>query len=312
VKTTCPWTKSTTTDPSLAVLSERLGVGAWWLLPALATLVAAIYAPTAPELIRIWWIDPNYSHGFLVPLMSLGFAVWAWHRHGSPLRAQVTPGAALQGLIWIGVGLALHAVASFVGNLFADVLSLIFVLRGILLGMGGGGANRAFGFSALFLIFMAPLPIGWYQPVALVLQQWVSAAAAQVLELCGAAVFREGNLIHMNGYTLEVGEACSGIRQLTSVLALALAVGHFTSDKNWYRAALAGAAIPLAVAANCLRVILVGLIFLGFGSKWAEGVAHTLQGLALVALAALLVMIVAAGLSRWENHLARITATRSH
>jgi exosortase len=158
---------------------------------------------------------------------------------------------------------------------------------------------------------MAPLPIGWYQPVATVLQQWVSAGSAYVLDLCGVAVFREGNRIHMSGYTLEVGEACSGIRQLTSVLALALAVGHFSSEKTWYRGTLAAVAIPLAIAANCLRVILVGLIFLGFGSKWAEGASHTLQGLALVGLAALLVMVAAAALSRWENHLARSAATGS-
>lgn len=269
------------------------------ILPA--ALIAVFYRTTAVELVRIWEIDPNYSHGFVVPVVCLLLGLMAWKSYGPLVRCEIGSGASLVGAIEIAAGLALHLAAWFLGNLLIDVVSMIFVLRGLLLVLGGREVYRRFGFSVLFLIFMAPLPIAWYQPIAIAMQQIVSAISTQVLEICGAAVYREGYFIHLPGYTMEVGEACSGLRQLTAVVALAVVVGHLSGRSRGYRWTLALAAFPIAIAANCFRVLLTGLILMLFGPKWAEGVFHTLEGLVVVGLAAVFLMAVAAGLAWIEG-----------
>lgn len=282
------------------------GTPTWALRPALlpaasALLIGGIYWPTAVELIRIWSVDPNYSHGFLVPVVSLGLAVWAAQQHGDLWGVPVSGAEAYRGLLEMGLGFGLHLVAFLLRHLVLDVVALICLLRGLFLTLGGRDANRALGFAALFLLFMAPLPIGWYQPVARWMQQLVSVAAAGLLELGGAAVYREGYLLHLPGYTLEVGEACSGMRQLTTILALAVAVGYFASSRRWYRWTLAVAALPVALAANCVRVILAGVALYWWGPRWAEGVLHTLEGVTTAVLASGLLLGLAWGLSRWDQ-----------
>ena len=279
---------------SLSLPAGPLGTALAALLPV--ALVAVFYRATAVELVRIWEIDPNYSHGFVVPVVCLLLGFLAWKGYGPLVRREVGWGASLVGTIEVAAGLALHVIAWLLGNLLLDVVSLIFVLRGLLLMLGGREVYRRFGFSVLFLIFMAPLPIAWYQPIAILMQQIVSAVSTQVLELCGAAVYREGYFIHLPGYTMEVGEACSGLRQLTAVVALAVVVGHLSGRSRVYRWTLAVAAFPIAIAANCFRVLLTGVILMLFGAKWAEGVFHTLEGLVVVGLAAVFLMAVAAGL----------------
>jgi exosortase len=272
-------------------------------LIAAAGLLGILYGRSFAELVASWNRDPNYSHGFLVPLLSLGFAAMAWSRIGAPLRRSVSAKSTGLGLAEIVLGLACHAAAQFLGHLFLDVVGLICVLRGTLLVLGGNDVNKAYGFAALFLVFMAPLPMAWYQPIAILMQGWVSGISAQVLDVCGAAVYREGYLIHLPDYTMEVGQACSGLRQLTAVLALSVALGHLSGRSAAYKWTLALLALPIALAANCFRVVLTGVILMWFGPRWAEGAFHTLEGLVVVALAALFMLLTASALAHLEDSL---------
>lgn len=272
------------------------------LAPALA-LVGGFYGRTFRDLFEVWNNDPNYSHGPIVPLMCLGFAALAWKSCGPPVRTQATRGAAALGTAEIVFGVVLHVAAWFRDVLLFDVLSMIFILRGLLLVLGGKEINRAYGFSALFSIFMAPLPIAWYQPLAIEMQHFVSVISATLLEMCGIPAYREGYFIHVPGYTMEVAEACSGLRQLTAVLALGVAIGHLSGRRAWFRWTLGLLSLPVAVGANCIRVTLSGAIMMLFGRKWAEGVFHTLEGLVIVALAAALIVGLAWALAKLDDRL---------
>ncbi|MCR4412361.1 MAG: exosortase, partial [Thermoguttaceae bacterium] len=257
------------------------------------------------ELIHVWSIDPNYSHGFVVFGAGIVFALLAGVGVPGGKRFHLPDLASgrqtLAGLLWMLVGFLVGMAGGFVGHLFLGVVSLIFVLCGAIRLVGGEEAKSRFGFAAMFLIFMAPLPMAWYQPAAVTLQAVASSLSAGVLEAFGATVFREGHQIQLPGYTLEVGQACSGLRALTAVLALAVAVGHFSGRTWWYAWVLALAAVPIAVAANCLRVVLTALIMMALGPQWAEGVYHTAEGLVVIALAAVLLLAAAAGLTHIEG-----------
>lgn len=257
----------------------------------------AIYWPTLSRLPAVWETDPNYSHGYIIPFASLWFAWLAWRKHGLPVAERVDLSDAPAGIVRMLIGFALHAGCLFADLPFFDVLSLILVLTGALGVLGGRPAQKAYGFSVLFLIFIAPLPLAWYNWLALTMQTWASAAAAFLLQAGGVPVFREGCHIFIPGYSMEVGAACSGLRQLTAIIALSLAVGHLSGRRAAYKWLLGLSSIPIAVAANCIRVTLTGYIMLWFGRKWAEDIYHVLEGLAIVGVAAVLLLAMAAFLA---------------
>jgi exosortase len=269
-------------------------------------LLAALYAPTFAALGRIWQIDPNYSHGYIVVLASLLFAWRAWRRGGAACQPAVPRGPVGLGIITLSIGLGLHLVAWFMGMLLLDVVALVAVFRGTLLLLGGKPALKAYGFAALFLIFMAPLPIAWYQPVANALQQVVSSISARVLVVCGVPVFEQGCLLHLPGHTMEVGEACSGLRQLTAFLALTVAVGHLSNRTVWFKVGLVAMSLVIAVAANCVRILVTAWILLLAGPEWAEGAFHAIEGLVVIMFGLVLLLAVAWGLGALEDRVKKL------
>jgi|GEM_PF-420603 len=265
----------------------------WAALTAAVVACGWIYRETLAALPRIWDIDPNYSHGYVVPLASLLFAWQAWRDRGAPVHGRVAAGETLAGVIRITCGLVLHVVGVVLGWPLLDVLSLIVVLSGAFIIVGGRNGYAPYAFSIAFLIFMAPLPAGAYQRLAIEMQQIASAASAVLFELFQVPVYREGCFIHLPGYDMEVGAACSGLRQLAAIIALSLAVGQMSGRSRTYKWILGLLSVPIAVVANIIRVTLTGFILLWFGRKWAEGVYHTLEGLAIVGVAAALILLTA-------------------
>ncbi len=268
--------------------------------------LAALYAPTFVDLGRVWRIDPNYSYGWLVVAASLFFAWQAW-RHDKPCwQSQVGGGEIGLGWAALAIGLALHFVASFLGLLLLDVVGFVAVLRGVLLVLGGKNAVRAYGFACLFLIFMAPLPVAWYQPLANLMQHLAIVISVSTLGALGVPVFADGYVIRLPGHSLELVEACSGLRQLTAFLALAVAVGHLSGRAWWFKTVLAALSGVVALAANCLRVVLTVLVLLWLGPRWAEGTFHTIEGLVVVGLGLLMLIAAAWGLRCLEDRLCRV------
>ena len=263
-----------------------------WLIVGVVAALVALFAPTFARLLAIWSEDPDYSHGFVVIPASLYFAYVAWQRaqeQGKPL--ELAADARWQGGLSILLGVVLHWAALLFDVLIVDVLALIVVLRGVLKLVAGRRINEVFAFPALFLLFMAPLPPPVHQAVAIFMQQTVAAASTLVLDLSGVPVHREGYLIHLpRGYLMEVGEACSGLRSMIAIIALAVALGFMTNGPKWYRWTLGLMALPIAGLANCIRIVLTGVILMNLGREYAEGLFHQLEGAVLIALAALMLM----------------------
>ena len=270
-------------------------------LGGLAVLLAGLYWNGVQQLTRTWDLDPNYSHGWFIPFVSLAFAYGAWQRVGWPLRENVPTRSVVLGGIEIVFGLGLQFVAWFPGPLLFGVLALVCIVRGLLLVLGGREVTQAYGFSVLFLIFMAPLPMSWYQPLALAMQNLVSVISTAVLAACGIPVFREGYIINMPGYVMEVGAACSGLRQLTAFVALGVIVAHVFGRTTWYKWTVSLMGVPVAIATNCLRVVVTGFILKFAGPKWAEGVFHTIEGLVTLVVGTLLMVSLALLLGNWDD-----------
>ena len=244
----------------------------WYVLTTLV-LIAWIYAPIILRLVRQWWSDPNFSHGFFVPMFS-GFVLWQNRERISAIRPQPST----WGLPVILISLATLVVGIFGAELFLSRFSLILLAAGMVIFFLGWTMFRAVLFPLSFLVLMVPIPAIVFSQITLPLQILASKLAAWTLPVFGVPVLREGNIINLPAMPLEVAQACSGIRSLMSLTTLAIMYGYLMEQRTWVRVALTIASIPIAVAANALRIVGTGLIVQYWDPEKAEGFFHIFSG----------------------------------
>ena len=245
---------------------------------ASAVLLLGMFRPNLAHFLLVWSTDENYSHGFLVPLISLYFANEAARRGPVPQRSAVGLGTVLILSSILGRLATVLIPVGFIGD-----LSFIVGLTGIAAILFGLGSVKRYGFALFFLIFMIPLPVALYAKIASPLQLSVSRIATALLNLSGIPALCEGNMITLPGDNkMFVAEACSGMRQLTGFLALTAAWAYLTARPLWYRGLLVASSIPIAMTANVVRVTLTGAITYRLDPKYASGAFHTAEGLLMM------------------------------
>ena len=252
------------------------------LLGAAACLgvLGVMYLSNLRHFVYTWMSDENYSHGFLVPLLSLYFAREALNRGQISRRGGSALGVAL---LVVSILLRLATILVPVG--IVGDLGFLIGLAGVCSLLLGRAALGRFGFSIAFLAFMVPLPVALYTTLASPLQSIVSQMGAALLNGIGIPVLCEGNMMTLpGGVQMFVAEACSGMRQLTGFLALTTAVAYLSRRPAWYRAVLVASSIPIAMTANVLRVTLTGIIMHTLSPEYASGQFHTIEGLLMMAV----------------------------
>ena len=244
-----------------------------WQAAALGLLVAWIYFPVLTKLSYQWWHDPNFSHGFFVPAFAL-FVLWEQRSRLAVIPRQPS----WSGLAILVLALLLLLVGVLGAELFLSRVSLLLVISGLVILFLGWPHQRAILFPWAFLLLMIPIPSIIFNQITFPLQLLASKVAAQVLPWMGVPVFREGNVIQLPAMALEVAEACSGIRSLLSLTTLAIIYGYVAERRTSVRVALALASIPIAVAANSLRIVGTGLLVQYWDPDKAEGFFHSFSG----------------------------------
>ena len=273
------------------------------VVAAVAVVLAWTYAPLLARLANLWKLDPSYSHAPLVILVSLVFAVGATRRGPALLQRQVDRRGGSRGLALLLLGLGLHLMAWITNIALADVLSLVLVLLGVCYWLGGTAAAGNYRFACGFLLFAAPLPIVMQQTTSLALQEAVATVTAITFDLLTLPVFREGYHIFLPGYTIEIGEACSGLGQGITFLALAALIAHLCGRRLGFNLALMLLSLVAAVTANWLRIMLTATVLYVAGPEYAEGVFHTLEGLIVLALGTLVLVGLTLLLARIDDWL---------
>jgi len=255
------------------VLDHRATRFPWWQPAAMAALLLWLYATTLDHLVRQWWHDPNFSHGFFVPIFS-GFVIWQEReRLGRiPLRPS------WWGLFYLALGLCLLVLGQMGAELFLSRVSLLLVLGGLTVLFLGWPFFRAILFPWAFLLLMIPIPAIVFNQITFPLQLLASRLACGILGALGVPVLCQGNVIVLSHRVLEVAEACSGIRSLMSLTTLAIIYGYLMERRVLTRVLLAVAALPVAVAANSLRIVGTGLLVQYWDPDKAEGFFHLFSG----------------------------------
>lgn len=245
----------------------------WWQAAVLMGLIGWLYVTILGRLVAQWWHDPDFSHGFFVPVFS-AFVLWQ-----SRQRLKTVPlKPSWWGLPLIAFALCLLVLGVLGAELFLSRVSLLLLIAGLIVLFLGWQYFRAMLFPWTFLIFMIPIPAIIFNQITFPLQLLTSRIAASLLPLVGVPVLREGNIITLPAMSLEVAEACSGIRSLLSLATLALIYGYLLETRNWVRVLLALASIPIAVAANSLRILGTGLLVQYWDPDKAEGFFHAFSG----------------------------------
>ena len=244
-----------------------------WGSVLIVALLAAVYYRVLAKLVTDWWQIPDFSHGFLVPIFA-AYLVWA--KRKTLLETKIAP--TWSGLAVVALGLLVLLLGVFGAELFLSRVSLVILLAGLVLCFGGWQLLKELQFALLVLLLAIPIPSIIFNEITLPLQILASKLASALLPLFGVPVLREGNVIELPAMKLEVAEACSGIRSLMSLFTLSIFYGYFLERTFIRRAFLALASIPIAIAANAVRILGTGLCVQYWDPDKAMGFFHEFSG----------------------------------
>jgi exosortase len=265
------------------------------LLPVLVVTLAALlvftYWPVLPGLVMQWWREPEYSHGFLIPVIS-GWLIWS--KREALAKSPVVPG--YWGLPLMALALFLYIVGSVGADLFLQRVSLIVMIAGAIMFIAGTAVLRIVLFPLALLLLMIPLPGIVFNAIAFPLQLFAARVSSAVLEACAVPVFREGNVMHLASASLDVEEACSGIRSLMSLTALCVVYTYLIHSSWIPRVTLFVMVIPIAIIANVARVTVTGVLAHYASMETAMDVFHTVGGIPVFLIAAALLLGISHGL----------------
>jgi len=263
-----------------------------WQVTILVILLAFLFHRILVDLVAQWIRDPNYSHGFFVPL----FCAWiVWRDRKRLLALSSRPND--WGLVIILGALGELVVGTLGAENFLSRTSLLFLLAGLVVYFFGWNSFRALLFPWAVMFLMVPLPAIIFNQIALPLQFQASRLASGLLALAGVPVLRQGNIIQLPTISLDVIDACSGLRSLVSLLALAVFYGYLFERRVLMRMVLIVAAVPIAVLANGVRIMGSGMLGEYWGPDKAEGFFHYFSGGALFVVSLGLLIALHAALS---------------
>jgi len=257
----------------------------WVAVALVAASFALLYRSVIAKLVFDWYHDDNYSHGFLIVPLALYFA---WERREK--LQKIPPAPSAFGLVVVLGSVALLIAGILGSELFLTRISIIGSVVGVLLFLLGWQHVRALAFPLAFLVLMIPIPAIIFNRIAFPLQLMASQFGESAMSLADVPVLREGNVLILANTTLEVAEACSGIRSLVSLLTLAIVFGYFSDPRGWVRTLLALSSVPVAIVTNGFRVAGTGIAAHRFGPAAAEGFFHEFSGW-LVFIAAFVLML---------------------
>ena len=263
-------------------------------LAAFALLVAASVPVFWIGLVSLAqaWMTPEYSHGPLIPVISLYLFL-------RELRQSPPPEPVVRDR-WPGVlVIAAALVVAMVGNLarIPDVVTyaMIVWVGGVVLTVFGWRRGIRHQLPVLHLVFMLPLPQFLYWQLTIFLQSVSSQLGVWFVQQAGVSVFLEGNVIDLGVYKLQVAEACSGLRYLFPILSFSYLFAILYRGPLWHKAVLLLAAAPLTVFMNSFRIGVIGVLVNAHGIEQAEGFLHFFEGwvIFLACIAILFAMAVA-------------------
>jgi exosortase len=259
------------------------------------TCLTVLYWFSGFEMYKAWVIvDSYYSHGFLIPFISLYFV---WKRWGDLTRAEYEPAG--WGYALIAVSALMLLSSDFLGFRVVGEFSLLPMLFGVSAVLLGRHRTAILWFPITFLIFMVPIPASLTQSVALKLKLLATQCAVVLANWCTLPMVRDGSFIHFNNDKLQVGEVCGGLRSLIALLAFGALMAYISKTKPWAKTLLLLMSGPVAVLTNVLRIFSLCVVGYFWGSEVAAGKFHDISGFMIFVVAFICFFAIETQLRRW-------------
>jgi exosortase len=246
-----------------------------------AAVIGWAFWPTLAEFMYEKWVgDPQYSHGFLVPLFS-AFLLWRAHKAGTLVPG--TPAPVVGGLV-LAVVVGLRFVAGGIMFHQLDALALLVSLAGLALATGGLRFARVTAPAILFLAFMVPLPYEIERNVGGPLKEIATASSTYLLQTLGLPAIAEGHVILIDEVRLGVVDACSGLKMLMTFCAFAVGAILILDRTRFEKLMILLGIVPIAVVTNVLRITATGVAHTFTQDKQTIDFLHDLHGWAMMPL----------------------------
>jgi exosortase D (VPLPA-CTERM-specific) len=256
------------------------------ILLIVVSVVATMVAFNGPirELVRRWVSQEEYSHGFLIPIVTSWLL---WQRRDALANSIGNP--SWVGVIVIAVAGMMHVVGGLGALFIVSQVGFVVALIGAVLCIGGHSLMRVAFVPIIFLLFAIPLPYFIDSILSWRLQLISSSLGTQIIQIFQIPVNLEGNVIDLGNYKLQVVEACSGLRYLYPLMSLGFLAAYMFQAPIWQRAVVFLSTIPITVLMNSLRIGIVGVIVSYSGPQDADGFLHMFEGWIIFICCALLI-----------------------
>jgi len=257
---------------------------------------AWLFMPVITDMVAEWTRNPNNSHGFLIPFIS---AYFLWQLKDRIKQAEVKPSNT--GLFLIVIGIIMY-VLGYLGAAHTTIRVAMFIfIAGAVIFLYGFQLFKIISFPYFYSLFMIPVPYYLYEKIAFPLKLIVTKASVIIISFLGIPVLREGNIIMLENMTLQVVDACSGIRSLTSLLAITVSYAYLTQKSRARMILLTVLSIPIAVISNIFRVVITGILSRYYGASAAQGFFHEFAGLGVFILSCLMVFTLGFFLNKRDS-----------
>jgi exosortase len=275
--------------PTVREQWRQLEVHSYIRMAIVGGLLYCLFHNEVGGIVQQWFNDASWSHGILIPLFSLYFLNLS---RKEILNAPIKPN--YLGLLFL-VCVILFYVFNMVspsGYGYFRQIAVVGVLGAIVLFLGGWSLLKYTWLPVAYLVFAIPLPDYVIKPITIPMRIWAATAATAILNLVpkleatasGVVIDIVYKNVHIEP-ALDVAEACSGIRLLTTFLALGVAMAYLHYRPIWQRLVLLASTIPIAIICNIVRVTITGLIHVLIDPQYAQGIYHDLLGMAMLPLA---------------------------
>jgi exosortase len=258
---------------ALASSSSATHRSSLWPLVALGGLLVWAYLPMLSVFADKWLHDPQYSHGFLVPIFSAYLLRRAWR--AGPLTMKPMP---LVGYGLLVVALVMRVIAGTLLFHQLDAFSLLLVFVAVSLAIGGKPLLKRTGAAIAFLIFMIPLPYELERNVGQPLKVAATASSTYLLQILGQPAVQDGNLILIDEVRLGVVDACSGLKMLVTFAAFSVGAVLLMDRSRFEKLMVLLGIAPIAIASNILRITATGLSYAIFSDPKVVEFLHDLHG----------------------------------
>jgi len=267
---------------------RELGLHNYIKILIIGALFYYLFQNEIETIVRKWYTDSSWSHGFLIPLFSLYFINQA---KTEILNLKTNPN--YLGLLFLIVGILFYPfnIVHLQYGYFRPI-GMIATLGAIVLFLGGWRLVRYTWLPVVFLVFAVPLPQRYYFAITDPMRKLAAIVASTLLNLVNnMEATASGVVIDViyKGVRLEpalnVAEACSGMRLLMAFLALGVAMAYLHYRPVWQRIILLASTIPIAIFCNIVRVTVTGFIYILIHPKYAQGVYHDMLGMLMLPLA---------------------------